>query len=266
MQASASAARAYGLIIGVAVLGIVLLLSGIRRIRRNLEPGQDQAEFADTLQIASDEDEAQQLLQRHLERTLAATAAVVLNRNNSADRLEAVTPLPGSSPLAETLRGAKPRSCLAVRSGRTHRQDAGQPGPARVPGLRPVPRRCSLFSAHGRRRGDRLCLAQPPGPLWGGRGTANPGIRRPGGSRPGQKEREREKKKKKKPTGTLPAATAGRNSRSSSPTPRSQRPYEIAERVRAAVAGITLPGHRRVRHGLHRRGRLPGSRHHAAPA
>ena len=50
----------------------------------------------------------------------------MLNRNNSADRLEAVTPLPGGSPLADTLRGAKPRSCLAVRSGRTHRQDAAR--------------------------------------------------------------------------------------------------------------------------------------------
>jgi diguanylate cyclase (GGDEF)-like protein len=123
--ASANAARLTGLIIGVAVLGLVLggllLWSGIRRIRRHLEPGQDQAEFADTLQLASDEDEAHLLLQRHLQRTLAATGVVVLNRNNSADRLEAVTPLPGGSPLAETLRGAEPRSCLAVRSGRTHR-------------------------------------------------------------------------------------------------------------------------------------------------
>ena len=117
-----------GFIVGAAVLGLavgaVLLLSGISRIRRNLEPGQDQAEFADTLQVANDEDEAHQLLQRHLERTLPATSAVVLNRNNSADRLEAVTPLPGGSPLADTLRGAKPRSCLAVRAGRTHSQDA----------------------------------------------------------------------------------------------------------------------------------------------
>jgi diguanylate cyclase (GGDEF)-like protein len=117
-----------GFIVGAAVLGLavgaVLLLSGIRRIRGNLEPGQDQAEFADTLQVANDEDEAHQLLQRHLERTLPATSAVVLNRNNSADRLEAVTPLPGGSPLADTLRGAKPRSCLAVRAGRTHSQDA----------------------------------------------------------------------------------------------------------------------------------------------
>ena len=50
---------------------------------------------------------------------------MVLNRNNSADRLEAVTPLPDGSPLPGTLRGAEPRSCLAVRSGRTHRENGG---------------------------------------------------------------------------------------------------------------------------------------------
>jgi diguanylate cyclase (GGDEF)-like protein len=128
LAAAENQAWTMGFIVGAAVLGLavgaVLLLSGIRRIRRNLEPGQDQAEFADTLQVANDEDEAHQLLQRHLERTLPATTAVVLNRNNSADRLEAVTPLPGGSPLADTLRGAKPRSCLAARAGRTHSQDA----------------------------------------------------------------------------------------------------------------------------------------------
>src|SRR5580693_4993173 len=127
VSAAANQARTMGFIVGAAVLGlavgVLLLLSGIRRIRRGLEPGQDQAEFADTLQVANDEDEAHQLLQGHLERTLTATTAVVLNRNNSADRLEAVTPLPGGSPLADTLRGARPRSCLAVRSGRTHTQD-----------------------------------------------------------------------------------------------------------------------------------------------
>ena len=129
--ASASAARVIGLCLGVAaggiVIGVLFLRHGIRRIRRDLEPGQDQAEFADTLQIANGEADAHQLLQRHLERTLPATAAVVLNRNNSADRLEAVTPLPPGSPLAETLRGAEPRSCLAVRSGRRHRESGGRP-------------------------------------------------------------------------------------------------------------------------------------------
>src|SRR5580692_351216 len=88
---------------GIAI-GLVILLFGLRRIRRSLEPSQDQAEFADTLQIANDEDEAHMLLRRHLERTLVHTTAVVLNRNNSADR----------------------RSCLALRSGRTHRENDGQ--------------------------------------------------------------------------------------------------------------------------------------------
>jgi diguanylate cyclase (GGDEF)-like protein len=129
--ADAGAIRVIGLIAGAAALGlglgVLFLVCGIRRIRGHLKPGQDQAEFADTLQIAGDEDEAHRLLQRHLERTLLATSAVVLNRNNSADRLEAVTPLPAGSPLPGTLRGAEPRSCLAVRSGRTHREDAGRP-------------------------------------------------------------------------------------------------------------------------------------------
>ena len=129
-HADAGAVRAIGLIGGAAALGLTLgavfLARGIRRIRASLEPSQDQAEFADTLQIAGDEDEAHGLLQRHLERTLPATSAVVLNRNNSADRLEAVTPLSAGSPLPATLRGAEPRSCLAVRSGRPHRENDGR--------------------------------------------------------------------------------------------------------------------------------------------
>ena len=129
--ASATASRVVGLNLGVVaggiVIGVLLLRHGIRRIRRELEPGQDQADFVDSLQIANSEDEAHQFLQRHLERTLPATAAVVFNRNNSANRLEAVTPLPPGSPLAGTLRGAEPRSCLAVRAGRTHSESGGRP-------------------------------------------------------------------------------------------------------------------------------------------
>jgi diguanylate cyclase (GGDEF)-like protein len=140
---AASAARTIWFIVVVGVVGIAagvaLLLRGARRVRRTVEPSQDQAEFADTLQIANDEDEAQQLLKRHLERILAPTTAVVLNRNNSADRLEAATSLPGGSPLAETLRGAKPRSCLAVRSGRTHREDGGRPALLSCPVCAPCP-------------------------------------------------------------------------------------------------------------------------------
>ena len=130
VAASSNAARTTGVIGGAAVLGavicVLLLVQGIRRVRRNLEPGERQAEFTDTLQVANGEDEAHQLLRHHLERTLPGTSAVVLNRNNSADRLEAVTALPGGSPLAQTLRGAEPRSCLAVRTGRVHRENEGR--------------------------------------------------------------------------------------------------------------------------------------------
>jgi diguanylate cyclase (GGDEF)-like protein len=131
VRASSDAVRTAALVIAIALVailgGVLLLLRDVRRIRRTLEPGRDQAEFVDTLQIANDEDEAHRLLQRHLERVLAPATAVVLNSNNSADRLEAATPLPVASPLAATLRGAEPRSCLAVRSGRTHTEGGERP-------------------------------------------------------------------------------------------------------------------------------------------
>jgi diguanylate cyclase (GGDEF)-like protein len=141
--ASAYADRSTDLILGAAGAGIAMawlfLWYEFWRIRRSLQPVQDQAEFAGTLQLADDEDEAHRLLQRHLERTLPATIAVVLNRNNSADRLEAVTPLPPGSPLTGTLRGAEPRSCLAVRSGRMHSEREGRPPLLSCPVCAPVP-------------------------------------------------------------------------------------------------------------------------------
>jgi diguanylate cyclase (GGDEF)-like protein len=94
-----------------------------RRLRRLLEPAQEQVGFADDLQLAQDEEEAHLLLQRHVERTVPGSSAVVLNRNNSADRLEPKTVLPDGSPLATTLAEASPRSCLAVRSARVYRSD-----------------------------------------------------------------------------------------------------------------------------------------------
>jgi diguanylate cyclase (GGDEF)-like protein len=128
---SSSAVRVW-LIAALAAAGLAaaaaLGVAGSRRVRRAVEPEQDQLDFAETLQIAADEEEAHQLLQRHLERTLSDTTAVVLNRNNSADRLEAVTPLSAESPLITGLRGAEPRSCLAVRSGRTWSENRLKPG------------------------------------------------------------------------------------------------------------------------------------------
>jgi diguanylate cyclase (GGDEF)-like protein len=79
-----------------------------------------QLDFSDSLQMMEDERDAQDLLRRHLERSIPNSVVTVFNRNNSADRLEAVTPVPADSPLRAALSGAGPRDCLAVRAAKTH--------------------------------------------------------------------------------------------------------------------------------------------------
>jgi diguanylate cyclase (GGDEF)-like protein len=87
-----------------------------------------QAEFAETMQLTESEGEAHHLLKRQLERSIPGSEIVVLNRNNSADRLQATTPIPADSALSVRLSAAKPRSCLAVRFARTHCEElAGDP-------------------------------------------------------------------------------------------------------------------------------------------
>jgi diguanylate cyclase (GGDEF)-like protein len=81
-----------------------------------------QAEFAQTMQLTESEEEAHRLLKRQLERAIHDSEIVVLNRNNSADRLQATTPVAPESPLAARLAAATPRSCLAVRFARTHQE------------------------------------------------------------------------------------------------------------------------------------------------
>jgi HAMP domain-containing protein len=104
--------------------------------RRGYEAGQ--AEFVDTMQLSETEAEVHDLLKRHLERSIDDAEVVVLNRNNSADRLEAMTTVRPDCPLTASLEGAKPRSCLAVRVGRAYRSG---PGRQPAPGLRRVRRR-----------------------------------------------------------------------------------------------------------------------------
>ena len=92
-----------------------------RRARRLENARRDrQNEFARTMQIMDGEQEAHGLVKRHLERTLDGAAVTVLQRNNSADRLRAVTELDAGTPLAVALVDAQPRSCLAVRLGSEH--------------------------------------------------------------------------------------------------------------------------------------------------
>jgi diguanylate cyclase (GGDEF)-like protein len=84
-----------------------------------------QAEFSQMMQVAATEDEAYDLLSRQLDRAVGGGRTVVLNRNNSADRLEPASTLPPDSHLEERLIAAEPRSCLAVRFGRMHREGPG---------------------------------------------------------------------------------------------------------------------------------------------
>jgi diguanylate cyclase (GGDEF)-like protein len=86
---------------------------------------ESESEYLDALQVTEHEEEAQELLRRQVERSLDAARAVVLVRNNSADRLEARTPLAEVEVLRDSLQGATPRSCLAVRFGRNHTEAAG---------------------------------------------------------------------------------------------------------------------------------------------
>jgi hypothetical protein len=86
-----------------------------------------QAEYVNTLQVTGTEEEAHELVQRHIERSLPDSAAVVLTRNNSANRLQPATALAPDSDVALRLLGAEPRACLALGFARTHREGSARP-------------------------------------------------------------------------------------------------------------------------------------------
>jgi diguanylate cyclase (GGDEF)-like protein len=117
-----------GATIGLSLYAMRLLADTARRRESDLELEAAQAEFADVLQVTESQDETFDLLKRRLERSISGASPLVLNRNNSKDRLEAATELPPDSDLAERLKCAEPRSCLAVRFARRHEE-----GPEREP-------------------------------------------------------------------------------------------------------------------------------------
>jgi diguanylate cyclase (GGDEF)-like protein len=100
-------------------LGLALNALVERRISERTREGAH-AEFAEMMQLTESEEEAHNLLKRQVERVVPKANVVMLNRNNSADRLQATTKVPEDSSLLDTLENAKPRSCLAVRFARTH--------------------------------------------------------------------------------------------------------------------------------------------------
>jgi diguanylate cyclase (GGDEF)-like protein len=97
-----------------------------RRRQRERSYEETQFEFTETMQLAEGEDEAVRLVKHHLERSIPASDVVILNRNNSKDRLEAATDLGAASSLHESLQGAVPRSCLAIRRARPEQQGNGR--------------------------------------------------------------------------------------------------------------------------------------------
>ncbi|MFZ1995958.1 MAG: diguanylate cyclase [Solirubrobacteraceae bacterium] len=90
---------------------------------RTLDEMVERREFVDALQVTDSEQVAHDLLKRHVERSVPGASAVVLQRNNSDDRLEAATALGEDSPLTLSLNGATPRSCMAVLFARGHSED-----------------------------------------------------------------------------------------------------------------------------------------------
>jgi diguanylate cyclase (GGDEF)-like protein len=87
----------------------------------------EQRDFTEALQMTGNEDEANQLLERHLERSLPGADALVLRRNNSDNRLEVISVQGRDPQVAAALDGADPRACIAIRYGRVHRHGAGTP-------------------------------------------------------------------------------------------------------------------------------------------
>ena len=87
---------------------------------------ENQREFTEVMQITRDESEAYGLLKRHLERALTGSDVLVLNRNNSHDRLEPMTTIAGDEAVSDALKTARPDSCLAVRLGKMHERGADQ--------------------------------------------------------------------------------------------------------------------------------------------
>jgi diguanylate cyclase (GGDEF)-like protein len=120
-----------GAILLLAVVGIGVGWALVVRPRRRVAAEQlrarryaaEQQEFTEALQMTGSEDEANELLERHLERQLPGSDVLVLRRNNSDNRLEASALMPADEALAD----AEPRSCMAIRYGRPHYQSESEP-------------------------------------------------------------------------------------------------------------------------------------------
>ena len=88
-----------------------------RRDRAETARRTRQADFAHSLQFMDSEEGAHELVKRHLESALPGSEVVVMQRNNSGDRLQPAIDIDPATPLAMQLVDAAPRDCLAMRLG-----------------------------------------------------------------------------------------------------------------------------------------------------
>ncbi len=123
-----------------------------------------QTEFVETLQVTNGEEEAHELIQRHLARSIEASEVLVLKRNNSANRLEAATQVSLTSALAERLISVDPSACLALRLGRGHREssDADSLLKCQLCGDRPQLSTCEPLTVSGEVIGSVLVTHEQP--------------------------------------------------------------------------------------------------------
>ena len=142
------------------VLGLVLVEREARQVRRRRH---EDAEFAQALQGAADEHEAQDLLEAPRRAQHPARG----DRRARHEETEATGPLArtaGAGARVEAaLAVASPRDCLAVR--RAPRSRTAAPRRSRSAGLRGGPGRVALRPDPGRRRGHGTVLTQTPKPL-----------------------------------------------------------------------------------------------------
>jgi diguanylate cyclase (GGDEF)-like protein len=115
----------------IGVLTIVLVLIAVLAARRSVNRAGArsgrQRELRELLQVSASQSESQKLLIRHLERIVPGSAAAVLDRKETDDRLEAVV---GGDAAAGPLQRVqiehlRRRSCMAVRLSRTYERRPG---------------------------------------------------------------------------------------------------------------------------------------------
>ena len=114
------------LVVTFAVVGWLWVGREIRaetsRLRDEATYQEQLRELANAMQFIRSEAESHALIKRYMERLLKDTSVVVLTCNNSENRLVAAPALSADDELVPRLAHAEPASCLAVRSGRVHRE------------------------------------------------------------------------------------------------------------------------------------------------